>query len=38
VSNVVYTNGNTPQDVYIYVSSGPADFPEKQYTLSLTYQ
>lgn len=39
VSNVTYTNGNTPQIVYIYVSSGPADFlPDNQYKLSLTYQ
>ena len=38
VSNVTYTNGPMSQDVYISVTNGPAEFPENQYRLSLTYR
>jgi hypothetical protein len=39
VSNVSYTNGATPQDVYIRVSSAPLDFEtDNQYKLSLSYR
>jgi hypothetical protein len=38
VSNVVYANGSMPQDVYIFVTSGPAEFAENQYKLTLTYR
>ena len=38
VSNVAYTNGSIPQDVYISVTSGPAELAENQYKLALTYR
>jgi hypothetical protein len=39
VSSVSYTNGSTPQDVYIRISSIPYDFKiHNQYKLTLKYQ
>jgi len=39
VSNVSFTNGDAPQDVFIRVSSGPVDLEtNNQYKLSLEYR
>jgi len=38
VKNVAYANASMPQDVYIFVTSGPTEFAENQYKLTLTYR